>query len=145
MVRDDCRRYLVADPLAVGATRLSTTLVTAIATALLVVVVAGGVVEATTETTTAAAGVGALGSTIDLDLATLELLIVELLDGSIGTVGVSEGDETEATGAASLTISDDDGVDDLADLAESRAEGIVGGVPGQTTNEQLGTGRRPKC
>lgn len=44
----------------------------------------------------------------------------------------------------SLAISDNDGVDDVADLAESRAEGIVSGVPGQTANEQLGR-RRPKC
>ena len=75
---------------------------TAITTALLVVVVvAGGAVVATTgETAAVAAGVGALGSKVDLDLATLELLIVELLDGSIGLALVREGDETEATGAA---------------------------------------------
>lgn len=73
---------------------------TAIAALVVVVVVAGGAVEAATETATAtAAAGGALGGTVDLDLATLEILIVELLDGSLDTVAVSKGNETEATRA----------------------------------------------
>ena len=36
-----------------------------------------------------------------------------------------------------LAILDDDGIDDLAELGEAVTKGIVGGVPGETSDKQL--------
>lgn len=79
----------------------------------------------------------ALLSTLDADVAALEVLAVKSGDGSVGTIVVGEGDKTEATGAASLTVTDDDGVLDVTELGELGAETLSLGSPGETTNEKL--------
>lgn len=43
-----------------------------------------------------------------------------------------------------LAVLDDDGVEDLAVLAETIMKGIVSGVPGETSDEKLGRPRSKK-
>ena len=45
---------------------------------------------------------------VDLDAAAVELLLVEAADGRLGLTRRGEGDEAEATGAASLTVTHHD-------------------------------------
>ena len=58
-----------------------------------------GAVETTTESTAGGRAGLTLGGTVDLDLATLEVLLVQGLDGAGGGLIISEGDEAEAAGA----------------------------------------------
>ena len=46
-------------------------------------------------------------------------------------------EEDEQRSHTSLAILDDDGIDDLAELGEAVTKGIVGGVPGETSDKQL--------
>jgi len=128
-------------PLALRATLLALLLVTATALAKAAVVAAAGLEVTTTEVAAGSTGVaagGALGGTVDLDGATLELAFIIGVDGSLSLVIVGKGDEAETAGATSLAITDNNGILNIAVERETMTKGIVGGVPGQATDEQLG-------
>lgn len=127
---------LVATPVAIRATLLALLLVTALLKA--AVVAAAGLETATGLEATARTAGSALGSTVDLDGATLELLLVQVVDGVLSTGIVGKGDEAETAGAASLAITDNNGILDFTEMRETMTKGFVAGVPGQATDEQLG-------
>lgn len=92
----------------------------------------------TVEATSAGSGTAlTLLSTLNADVAALKVLAVKSGDGSVGSIVGGIGDETEATGAAGLTVTDDDGVLDVTELRELGTETLSLGTPGQTTNEKL--------
>jgi len=102
---------------------------------------------ATTATTEAAAataatvatGAGARGvGEVDTDVATVQLLLVEALNGGLSLIGGLEGDEAEAARAASLAVLHDNAVNDIAVLGEGIAERVVSGVPRQVADVKLG-------
>lgn len=103
--------------------------------------VAGVTTTGETATVEAASAGGsatlALLSTLDADVATVKVLTVEGSDGGVGSIIRSIGNEAEATRAAGLTVTDDDGILDVTELGELGAETLSLGSPGETTNEKL--------
>ena len=88
---------LLATPVTVGTTGL------AVSRLRLLVVVVAGSVETTTEVVAGRGRAGsALGGTVDLDGTSLELLLVQGVDGVLGSGIISEGDEAETAGATCL-------------------------------------------
>lgn len=63
-----------------------------------------------TSTTTSAAALGV--GEVNANPPTVELLLVEVVDGGVRLLGGTEGDEAEAARATSLTIPHDDGLND---------------------------------
>ena len=86
---------------------------------------------------------GALGAgpgNLHVERPAVKLLLVELLDGTLGEIKGLEVDEAVAKGAA--PPAHDMGLDDLSGGGEVALEGLVGGGIGEVANEHLeGLGR----
>lgn len=108
----------------------------AVLATLLLTVTALATLESTLATTAVAAsglGVGHVNS----DVSAVELLLVLAGDSGVGRCGLSEGDETETSGSASLSVGHDDTVDDLSVLGESPEKAILVSVPVQVSDVNL--------
>ena len=57
----------------------------------------------------------ALSRNVHTDLTTINIFSVHLLDGRVSLIGGRECDEAEATGATGLTVTEDNGISDLAE------------------------------
>src|SRR3989441_2675190 len=84
----------------------------------------------------AAAQARGLGD-LDLQRAPVEFLAVELLDGRIGLLGRRHLHEAESARAPGVTVHDDRGRLDGADLGEDLAQPLVRRREGQTADEEL--------
>ena len=71
------------------------------------------------------------------------LLLVQGVDGSGSLLLAGEGNEAESTGSAGLAVAHDDGISDLAELAEGGTESVIRGVPGQVSAENFRSARLP--
>lgn len=91
----------------------------------------------TAEATGAGSTTLTLLGALDADVTAIKLLPIEGRDGGVGTIVVGVGDEAEATAAAGLAVTDNDGVLDLAVLLELGTETLGVSVPGETTDEKL--------
>ena len=116
-----------------GSTGITTARVARVATTGEPAVATATTVEATGTGSTTLTLLGAL----DTDVAAIKLLPIESGDGGVGTIVVGVGDETEATAAAGLAVTDNDGVLNLAVLLELGTETLGVSVPGETTDEKL--------
>lgn len=65
-------------------------------------------------------------------------------NGGIGLLLRTIGHESEATRTASVTIPHHDGIQDVSVLCESFTERVIGRVPAQVTNIDLGAHVRYK-
>lgn len=86
---------------------------------------------------TAAGGITTLLRFVDAKWATVEFLAVHagyrIIPGFFSRVG----DETEAAGAAGLSVQDHLGLGDFTKLGERLVEAVVTGVPTQISNKQF--------
>lgn len=137
---------LVASTTLAAVAAASSLVVAASATLLATAVPTTSALVSTTSTTTvtSSTSTSALGTSIgkvDFDAPAIKLLLVEVLDGSLGFGLRAEGHESEATGAAGVAVPHDDRVKDLAEFRESITEGIIGRVPAQiaTCDDRMGS------
>jgi len=95
----------------------------------------------TTATSIAAASGSAatstVGSLVDTDPASVELLVVHGLHSGIGLGVLRIANEAKASAAASITVLDYDGFFDLAELFELLAKSLVVGMPCKASNKEL--------
>ena len=124
--------YSGSDLLAAPVTAVRTAAISSRATA------AGVVATAAVETSvTAIAGTIALTGEVDTDDTAVEFLVVQFVKGSVSLLGGGEGDETESTATASITVLDDNRVVDSAKLLKASTETLISSVPGKAPNEEL--------
>jgi len=106
------------------------TAVTATATATAVATPAAG--------TAAAAGTSPGVGEVDLDAATIELLVIKLIDGLAGMIFSGIRYEAKATRAACFAIAHHDRVEDLTVTTEEITKGFIGRRPVNGANEERG-------
>src|SRR5262245_19559078 len=88
-------------------------------------------------TPAATAPAGALTGLGDGELAAVELVAVQLLDGAVGLLGRAHLDEPEAARLAGRAIGDDRGGLAGADAREQLGQLLAGGGEGQVPHEEL--------
>jgi hypothetical protein len=123
-------------------TTLTATSVAALATSVASTTTAGLVAStaattATTETSTTITTGAALRGLVDTDRAAIKLNVVHGIDGSISISFLGVADETEATATTSVTVLDNDGFLNGAELLKLLAKSILVGVPGKASNKEL--------
>jgi len=95
----------------------------------------------TTATSIAAASGSAatstVGSLVDTDPASVELLVVHGLHSGIGLGVLRIANEAKASAAASITVLDYDGFFDLTELFELLAKSLVVGMPCKASNKEF--------
>jgi len=95
----------------------------------------------TTATSIAAASGSAatstVGSLVDTDPASVELLVVHGLHSGIGLAVLRIANEAKASAAASITVLDYDGFFDLTELFELLAKSLVVGMPCKASNKEF--------
>jgi hypothetical protein len=79
----------------------------------------------------------ALGGLVNTNGASIELLVVHSVHGSISLAVAAETDETETTAAVGVTILDNDSFFNHAVLLETLTEGVISGVPCEAAIEPL--------
>lgn len=114
---------------------------------------ATAVAEATTATTTAATSTEATAasatattvtaavvvtgrSEVDADVAAINVLSAQTIKSSLGLLDVGELNVSETLGGTSLTVGGKRDTGNLAVLAESLTDGLVGRVEGEVSDEQ---------
>ena len=94
--------------------------------------------EATTASTvTATATVVVTGSSkVDTDVTSVNILAAQAIKSSLGLLDRAELDVSETLGGTGVAVGGQGDTSDLAVLAESLANALVGGVEGEVANEE---------
>lgn len=92
--------------------------------------------EAATATTVTAAVVVTSGSKVDANVTAVNILSAQTVKSGLSLLDSGELNVSEALGGTSVTVGGERDTGNLAVLAESLANGVVGGVEGEVSNEQ---------
>ena len=92
---------------------------------------------AASATTATATATGPIVGHVDVEGSTVELATVHLLDGGVSVFSVVEGDKTETTAAAGVSVVDDFGFCDCSVNLEGLTKAVIISSPAQATNKKF--------